>query len=179
MKTQCLKDCMEVKLLSTELLQLYDVYPFFSWRLCLKNWMEVIYSLAEVLQLYHFFSSRVGDALREQKQPIQNKTVSNKTWAQKGRGHHGQSILLPPATRCWLAVVDLWTSEVGCLRGERKWGARQDRRRRLHASCVTIVGYIRWGSWLDGLAEFTCPFFYFVLYLYNYLCRAYHSDPYF
>jgi len=27
------------------------------------------------------------------------------------------------------------------------------------AACVTIVGYIRWGSWLDGLAEFTCPFF--------------------
>ena len=27
------------------------------------------------------------------------------------------------------------------------------------AACVTIVGYIRWGSWLDGLDEFTCPFF--------------------
>jgi hypothetical protein len=61
------------------------------------------------------------------------KMSPTKLRAQNGRGHHGQSILLLPAARCWLAVVDLWISEVGCLRGERKREARQDRRRRLHA----------------------------------------------
>ena len=78
--------------------------------------------------------------------------------ARKGRGHHGKSILLLPAARCWLAVVDLWTSEVGCRRGERKRVARH--RRTAGGSCmrdycrVTLGGVVGWMGWMNLLVLF-------------------------